>query len=781
MVGSDVYLCFKRSLNTADKLSYQPALLDRFPITSASSSFSLDTDTVPPFCLPLGASIEVWPTSAANTTTQSTFVLTQQSDGVVSRLYGSALSFYEEYDESLLTEEQRKLLQLEQYKDPSQRRVLTNKCLCLLSQWPFFEAFQKFLFFLYKRLLMGPYDVPLERLISHFLYSVPFPSPDRPRILVQLSALDNIALYQPPELPLPRSGANFRMLLTTLGPDNCQLLLLLALTEQKTLVHSLRPHVVTAVCEAIRQIIFPFHWQCPYIPLCPVSMCDYLSAPVPFIIGLDSRFFDFYDQPEDVNAVDLDTNTISLCSEEVAGQKGNQWISALRQFGTKLLPKRAARTLRTNLLSLQEKCVQHNRLVQKMEMEHDDSIDFDFKLRARESALELEIQEAFLQFMVAILGGYRQNLLPITRAPTQEACDINRLFDLKNFLRGKDANYHRFYDVVMKTQMFTKFIEECSFVSDINTSLAFFDECVERVEREEGGRLLEVEGEQNDRTVFILPPDPGDLPKGREYKYLTLTSFDHSLFLGPVDDTCGADKASPTAATPATTLAKRTKQEIRSSVKIAARYAGQPLLWAKCLLATSYSIWFIHLPSMALYDHSKDASSLPVSTVRAGYHTLQRMQRLRLHPVDEICYRVLMQLCGLYTQPVLAVKVLFEMKRHGVHPNAVTYGYYNKAVLESEWPQGIASSSQMLWHKLRNVQTAVWLFRQVEARMSWGEFQIFMGYFSGGEDAETEEVRGGGRREQGEHGVGAWCGGESSRLCLSPSSLPPGSGGSGGG
>ena len=159
-------------------------------------------------------------------------------------------------------------------------------------------------------------------------------------------------------------------------------------------------------------------------------------------------------------------------------------------------------------------------------------------------------------------------------------------------------------------------------------------------------------------------------------------------------------------------LAKRTKQEIRNSVKIAARYAGSPLLWAKCLLATSYSIWFIHLPSMALHDNSKAGGVLPVSAIRAGYTTLQRMQRLRLHPVDEICYRVLMQLCGLYTQPVIAVKVLFEMKRHGVNPNAVTYGYYNKAVLESEWPQGIASSSQMLWHKLRNVQTAVWLFRQ---------------------------------------------------------------------
>lgn len=32
-----------------------------------------------------------------------------------------------------------------------------------------------------------------------------------------------------------------------------------------------------------------------------------------------------------------------------------------------------------------------------------------------------------------------------------------------------------------KTQMFIRFIEECSFVSDKDASLAFFDDCVEKV------------------------------------------------------------------------------------------------------------------------------------------------------------------------------------------------------------------------------------------------------------------------------------------------------------
>lgn len=43
----------------------------------------------------------------------------------------------------------------------------------------------------------------------------------------------------------------------------------------------------------------------------------------------------------------------------------------------------------------------------------------------------------------------------------------------------------------------------------------------------------------------------------------------------------------------------------------------------------------------------------------------------------------MMQLCGVYGQPVLAVKLLFHMKRSGVQPNALTYGFYNKVMKNS--------------------------------------------------------------------------------------------------
>jgi len=37
-----------------------------------------------------------------------------------------------------------------------------------------------------------------------------------------------------------------------------------------------------------------------------------------------------------------------------------------------------------------------------------------------------------------------------------------------------------------------------------------------------------------------------------------------------------------------------------------------------------------------------------------------------------------MQQCGQYNQPVLVVRVLMEMQRCDITPNAVTYGAYNK-------------------------------------------------------------------------------------------------------
>lgn len=179
-------------------------------------------------------------------------------------MYGSAVTFYERYPVENLSQEQISILEKSLEKDKAQTSVLdsseesldsieensvakdseeasstsrlsivsgsytvnVNKCICLLSHWPFFDTFERFLEFLYRLSVSPtPHTVPIERLvvgelffprentnfflvcfryISHFLENVPFPSPQRPRILVQLSARDKVILSQPEDLPLPR-------------------------------------------------------------------------------------------------------------------------------------------------------------------------------------------------------------------------------------------------------------------------------------------------------------------------------------------------------------------------------------------------------------------------------------------------------------------------------------------------------------------------------------------------------------------------------------------------
>ncbi|CAL8325291.1 unnamed protein product [Gadus morhua 'NCC'] len=700
MWGSSVYLCYKKSLAKTNAIAYEAGLLCRYP-EEDYESFPLP-EPVPMFCLPMGANIECWPAHTKHSLPVfSTFVLTGASG---EKVYGAAIQFYEPYARESLTDRQRAQLGL-QTSDlhDGTRSVHSNKSICLLSHWPFFQAFRSFLTFLYRYSISGPHALPLEKHISHFMRTVPFPSSQRPRILVQLSPHDSVILSQPVSSPLPLSGGSLSTLLLNLGPKNAASLLVLAVTEHKILVHSLRPAVLTSVTEALVSMIFPFHWPCPYIPLCPLALADVLSAPCPFIVGMDSRYFDLYVPPADITCVDLDTNTIFHKEDK-------------RALTWKVLPRRACKHLLNTLGKIYQQLVDGGQLSgQEGQMEQTLT---DSELNGGKSlhTLELEIQEAFLRFMAAILRGYRSYLLPITKAPSEKTTDASSLFDHQGFLKSRDRSHHKFYSLMTKTQLFIRFIEECSFVSDKDTSLAFFDECVDKQvdsERPEETRLIDLEeSHHSEHTVYINPPELPLLPAGEEhplcYSYSGFPVLNANLLETFVGSNPPSASMAPRHNHPAspTAIFRRSKQEIKLAQKMAKTQSSMPQLWSRCLLRHCYGLWFISLPALVSSSPSK------VRALRTAYDLLRKMQDDKLQAPDEVCYRVLMQLCGQYGQPVLAVRVLFEMKKAGVQPNAITYGYYNKAVLESTWPSS-TRGGYFLWGKLRNVVLGVLQFKQV--------------------------------------------------------------------
>jgi len=146
-----------------------------------------------------------------------------------------------------------------------------------------------------------------------------------------------------------------------------------------------------------------------------------------------------------------------------------------------------------------------------------------------ERNMETRIRDVFLRFMCTCFYGYKQFLRPILRRPNQLSTDASILFDFENFLRTRDSSYWKFYLYTSRTQMFSRFIEERSFLSSStlnqttlindnlhhNYSLAFFDECCAKIQANiannepQSVSLLDTQNTTmnflSEKTTLILP------------------------------------------------------------------------------------------------------------------------------------------------------------------------------------------------------------------------------------------------------------------------------------
>lgn len=304
------------------------------------------------------------------------------------------------------------------------------------------------------------------------------------------------------------------------------------------------------------------------------------------------------------------------------------------------MPKRASRILRQTLRELEE-------LTQKPVAASTNSLDRDFKRKMREQHLEIRIQEAFLRFMASILRGYREYLVPMSKAPTVGATDPSALFQLESFLRSRDKAHHKFYNYLMTTQMFIRFIEERSFVSDSGyQGLAFFDECTEKVTACDDTpteiRFVDWDfGASCDRTKYILPLD---CQQGAEDESFTYSKFTLNPALLKAPKNLLTKLMQNASCTPGSPMARRTKYEIKMAQKVARKCQTNLESWANHLVSTCYSIYFLVLPSILL-----DATDDQQATLKSAYDVLSKAHKMHII-CDEVCYRVMMQLCGIHSK-----------------------------------------------------------------------------------------------------------------------------------
>uniref|UniRef100_A0A8D0N7W8 DENN domain containing 5B n=1 Tax=Sus scrofa TaxID=9823 RepID=A0A8D0N7W8_PIG len=310
-----------------------------------------DQDAVNMLCMPKGLSFR---TQNDNKDPQfHSFIITRE-DG--SRTYGFVLTFYEEVTskqictamqtlyqmhnaehyssvyassscsmDSLASSidegDTTSLLKLQRYNsyDISRDTLYVSKSICLITPLPFMQACKKFLIQLYKAVTsQQPPPLPLESYIHNILYEVPLPPPGRS--LKFYGVYEPVICQRPGPSELPLSDYPLREAFELLGLENLVQVFTCVLLEMQILLYSQDYQRLMTVAEGITTLLFPFQWQHVYVPILPASLLHFLDAPVPYLMGLQSKEGtdrSKLELPQEANLcfVDIDNHFIELPEE----------------------------------------------------------------------------------------------------------------------------------------------------------------------------------------------------------------------------------------------------------------------------------------------------------------------------------------------------------------------------------------------------------------------------------------------------------------------------------
>ncbi|CAG2164946.1 unnamed protein product, partial [Oppiella nova] len=179
------------------------------------------------------------------------------------------------------------------------------------------------------------------------------------------------------------------------------------LNERRIIMTSKKLSRLSACVQAANSLIYPMHWQHIFIPVLPNHLIDYLSAPMPFLIGVPSAIMNRVRRSElgDIVILDCDDNKIESPFDDV-----------------QTLPTDIVHTLKKSLRN-------------PMSM----------------SMLGDVVSRSFLRALVSLIGCYRDAL---RFTPGQKIS-----FNYEAFVSSRSPSVQTFLEKMLQLQIFRQFIE----------------------------------------------------------------------------------------------------------------------------------------------------------------------------------------------------------------------------------------------------------------------------------------------------------------------------------
>ncbi|XP_076670470.1 DENN domain-containing protein 1B isoform X6 [Andrena cerasifolii] len=296
----------------------------------------------------------------------------------------------------------------------------TDTALVILSALPWHEIFYKLLNNIATLMSSGTGEDLWKFLETVYKSTVPIPGSSI-SIPVPNSKV-NFLCQSPKQFQLPSipENRNLTEYYSAVDAHNMMIVFASMLYERRIIFTSKRLSRLSACVQACNALIYPMIWQHIYIPVLPLSLIDYLLAPMPFLIGVPVPTLQRVRKNDlgEVVILDADNNTIESPFQDLES-----------------LPQ-------------------------------DVVVNLKKALRNRPALLGDGVSRAFLRALVQLTAGYRDALT------LEQGQSIT--FNQNAFVESRPSSMQPFLRKMLELQIFQQFIEER--LNMLNSGLGFSDE-----------------------------------------------------------------------------------------------------------------------------------------------------------------------------------------------------------------------------------------------------------------------------------------------------------------
>ncbi|XP_076168961.1 DENN domain-containing protein 1A isoform X2 [Ptiloglossa arizonensis] len=296
----------------------------------------------------------------------------------------------------------------------------TDTALVILSALPWHETFYKLLNNIATLMSNGTGEDVWKFLETVYRSTVPIPGSS---ISIPVPNSKVYFVCRSPkqfQLPSIPENRNLTEYYSAVDAHNMMIIFASMLYERRIIFTSKRLSRLSACVQACNALIYPMIWQHIYIPVLPLSLIDYLLAPMPFLIGVPAPTLQRVRKSDlgEVVILDADNNTIESPFQDLES-----------------LPQDVVTNLKRGL-------------------------------RNRPALLGDGVSRAFLRALVQLTAGYRDALT------LEQGQSIT--FNQNAFVESRPSSMQPFLRKMLELQIFQQFIEER--LNMLNSGLGFSDE-----------------------------------------------------------------------------------------------------------------------------------------------------------------------------------------------------------------------------------------------------------------------------------------------------------------